>query len=115
MIIQRRRWLGISEPLLRRFLSSSLEVQTPFSVSTDVCTTSRPQGEVIIPPGESRRITCEDEAMSQWLVCHANLTMTQWPCEYTVQIDNTDDGSSEDNILGLSAFTWVIILTAILL
>lgn len=115
MIFQRRRWLGIFEPILRRFLSSSLEMETPFSVSTDVCTTSRPQGEVIIPPGEIRRITCEDEAMSQWLICHANLTITEWPCDYTVKIENTDGESSEDKILGLSAFTWVIILTAVLL
>jgi len=115
----RRRWLGIFEPLFRRFLSQTYTMSTTFSMNTHVCRVPRPNDEIILSPEERTLVTC-DVGKTQWLTCHANLTVSKTEC-MALNVDandnniemNVQEESDDNEILGMSLLVFVLVLVTI--
>jgi len=120
-VSHRRRWLGIFEPFFRRFLSQTHTMTTSFSMNTHVCKVTRINDEITLSPGDHTLVTC-DVGKTQWLTCHANLTVTETECE-APNLDvndiasdtNVQEETNDNEILGMSLLIFILVLVTILI
>jgi len=120
-VSNRRRWLGIFEPLFRRFLTTTHTMTASFSMTTDVCRVTRINDEITLSVGDHTLVTC-DVGKTQWLTCHANLTVTETECE-SPNLDanditsdtNVQEDTNDNEVLGMSLLIFILVLVTILI